>query len=128
MGLSMGTLRQDHDLEFSHGGPRGLFLPAEAPLMMSKQQLRGLQRSRDETKAVSTRIAFRRALIFAGTAAMTAAGSYEMYEVVSVGGVTILEWMVLALFVLLFAWIAFSFMSTVAGFVVLLFRMNDPLV
>jgi membrane glycosyltransferase len=35
--------------------------------------------------------------------------------------------MVLALFVLLFAWIAFSFMSTVAGFLVLLLRMKDPL-
>ena len=38
-----------------------------------------------------------------------------------VGGITILEAIVLALFVLLFAWIAFSFMSALAGFVVLLF-------
>ena len=50
-----------------------------------------------------------------------------MYEVLQVGGVTILEWMVLVLFVLLFAWIAFSFMSALAGFAVLLFRMKDPL-
>ncbi len=50
-----------------------------------------------------------------------------MYEVLQVGGVTILEWMVLVLFVLLFAWIAFSFMSALAGFVVLLFRSRDPL-
>jgi membrane glycosyltransferase len=35
--------------------------------------------------------------------------------------------MVLFLFVLLFAWIAFSFMSALAGFAVLLFRMKDPL-
>jgi membrane glycosyltransferase len=35
--------------------------------------------------------------------------------------------MVLGLFVLLFAWIAFSFMSNLAGFFVLLFRMRDPL-
>ncbi len=41
--------------------------------------------------------------------------------------VTILEWMVLFLFVLLFAWIAFSFMSALAGFAVLLFRTKDPL-
>src|SRR4030081_4046306 len=50
-----------------------------------------------------------------------------MYEGLQVGGVTTLEWMVLFLFVLLFAWIAFSFTSALAGFVVLLFRIKDPL-
>ena len=39
---------------------------------------------------------------------MTMAACYEMYEVLQVGGVTTLEWMVLVLFVLLFAWVAFS--------------------
>jgi membrane glycosyltransferase len=123
----MDTLRQQRDLELADGEPRGLFLPAESPLPMSKQQLRGLAQGKGETKAAPARIAFRRALILLGTAAMTAAGSYEMYEVLNVGGVTILEWMVLGLFVLLFAWIAFSFMSTIAGFFLLLFRMKDPL-
>jgi membrane glycosyltransferase len=50
-----------------------------------------------------------------------------MYEVLKVGGVTVLEWMVLGLFVLLFAWIALSFTSALAGFVVLLFRAGNPL-
>jgi membrane glycosyltransferase len=50
-----------------------------------------------------------------------------MYQVLQVGGVTTLEWMVLGLFVLLFTWIAFSFMSALAGFMVLLFRIRDPL-
>ncbi len=50
-----------------------------------------------------------------------------MFEVLKVGGVTILEGMVLALFVLLFAWVAFSFMSALAGFVLLLMRARDPL-
>ena len=44
-----------------------------------------------------------------------------------VGGVTVLEWIILALFVLLFAWIAFSFMSALAGFFVLLTRKKDEL-
>src|SRR5437879_10249765 len=120
----MGTVRQDHELEFSPSGPREAFLPPESPQPMTKQQLRELQRGRAHPNAAPRRAAFRRACIFIGTAAMTAGGSYEMYEVLQVGGVTILEWMVLALFVLLFAWIAFSFMSTVAGFVVLLFRLK----
>ena len=58
---------------------------------------------------------------------MTLAGCYEMYRVLRVGGVTILEWIILVLFVLLFAWIAFSFMSAIAGFFVLLFRSKDKL-
>ena len=69
----------------------------------------------------------RRAFIFLSTAVLTVAGCYEMYEVVQVGGVTTLEWMVLLLFVTLFAWIAFSFSSALAGFAVLLLSSKDPL-
>ena len=69
----------------------------------------------------------RRVYIFAGTALMTLAGGYEMYEVLQVGGVTILEGLVLGLFVLLFAWIAFSFVSALAGFAVLLLRKRETL-
>ena len=96
-------------------------------MVMSKQTFQGFQRREDNQKAALDSVALRRACIFTGTAAMTAAGCYEMYEVLQVGGVTILEWMVLFLFVLLFAWIAFSFMSVLAGFAVLLFRTKDPL-
>ena len=64
----------------------------------------------------------RRAFVLTGTAILTAAGCYEMYRVLQVGGVTVLESFILVLFVLLFAWIAFSFMSALAGFVVLLAR------
>jgi membrane glycosyltransferase len=69
----------------------------------------------------------RRACILAGTVLMTLAACYEMYQVLQVGGVTILEWIILVLFVLLFAWIAFSFTSAIAGFFVLLFRSKDKL-
>ena len=109
------------------GGVQTQFLPPESPMVMSKQTFQGFQRREDNQKAALDSVALRRACIFTGTAAMTAAGCYEMYEVLQVGGVTILEWMVLFLFVLLFAWIAFSFMSVLAGFVVLLFRAKDPL-
>lgn len=123
----MDTLRQDADFEFSPRGLHGQFLPPESPLAMSKQELQGARRDRGEAEVALNSLAFRRACIFAGTAAMTAAGGYEMYEVLQVGGVTALEWMVLVLFVLLFAWIAFSFMSALAGFAVLLFRSKDSL-
>ncbi len=122
----MDTLRQNPGLELPQRMPPEQFLPPESPLPMATQQLRSFQRGDRNTK-VPRSTALRRACIFTGTAAMTAAGCYEMYEVVQVGGVTFLEWMVLGLFVLLFAWISLSFMSTLAGFAVLLFRARDRL-
>ncbi len=122
----MDALTQNGGIELRQRGPREPFLPAESPLPMATQQLHRFERGKAYSKAARSR-EFRRACIFAGTAAMTAAGCYEMYEVVQVGGVTILEWMVLGLFVFLFAWIALSFTSSLAGFVVLLFRVRDPL-
>src|SRR5665647_3830153 len=123
----MDTLRQDPDLELPRRRLHGQFLPPESPLAMSKQQLRGAQPRKGEGRPAAPVVGFRRACIFVGTALMTSAGCYEMYQVLQVGGVTILEWIVLVLFVLLFAWIAFSFMSALAGFAVLLFRIKDPL-
>jgi membrane glycosyltransferase len=123
----MDTLTQHSDFKVSQDGPREQFLPPESPLPMSTQQLRDFRPRKEATKAAIVPVGFRRACIFAGTAALTAAGCYEMYEVLQVGGVTVLEWLVLVLFVLLFAWVAFSFMSALAGFAVLLSRSRDPL-
>jgi membrane glycosyltransferase len=93
---------------------------------MGTQQLRSFQRGERRGRTSSSAV-LRRAFIFVGTAVLTAAGCYEMYNVVEVGGVTVLEWMILGLFVVLFAWIAFSFMSNLAGFAVLLFGASDTL-
>jgi len=122
----MDTLTQHLDLEFPAARFQE-FLPPETPLPMSKARLRGFERGESRSNLASGLLAFRRAGIFIGTAALTSAGCYEMYEVVQVGGVTMLEWMVLVLFVMLFAWIAFSFMSALAGFAVLLVPTGDPL-
>jgi membrane glycosyltransferase len=102
------------------------FLPSESPLLMSTQQLQSFQRGQPDAR-VPAYMQLRRAFIFLSTIVLTVAGCYEMYEVVQVGGVTILEWMVLVLFVVLFAWIAFSFSSALAGFAVLMFSSRDPL-
>lgn len=59
----------------------------------------------------------RRALVFGVTAALSIGGAYEMYQVLQVGGLTVLEAVILAVFVLLFAWIALSFVSAIAGLV-----------
>ena len=94
---------------------------------MSKQPLRDFESRPGNQSAALQSVAPRRACVFTATAAMTGGGCYEMYEVLQVGGVTMLEWAVLLLFVPLFAWIAFSFMSALAGFAVLLLRSRDPL-
>ena len=44
----------------------------------------------------------------------------EMYGVVEVGEITLLEWALVVLFVITFSWIAFAFMASVYGFVALL--------
>src|SRR6478735_1300159 len=96
--------------------PLNDFLPPESPADMAVQSLRRFE------PPPSPRFApmwFRRGFILTGTAILTAAGCYEMYRVLQVGGITVLESIILALFVLLFAWIAFSFMSAIAGFFVL---------
>ncbi|MGX4805509.1 hypothetical protein [Bradyrhizobium guangdongense] len=70
-------------------------------------------------------MAWRRGVILLSTVALTGAGGYEMYREFEVGGVTVLEAMVLALFLVLLAWVAFSFASALAGFFVLLVHRPD---
>jgi membrane glycosyltransferase len=121
----MDTLANDRGLKAVGDIPLIEFLPGEAPMEMAIQPLRQAARQPDASHFAS--MLPRRACILAGTAVMTAAAGHEMYEVLQVGGITTLEAMVLVLFVLLFAWVAFSFMSALAGFFVLLFRTKDAL-
>jgi membrane glycosyltransferase len=94
------------------------YLPTPAPLRMAPGRLS--QRAGASRARAGTSLWARRAAIFAGTLALTAGGDREMYDVVDVGGVTALEWALLAFFAALFAWVAFSFMSALAGFLVTL--------
>ncbi len=100
----------------------GRFLPPESPRAMAPCRL---DRAADAGRAAArsaTPVIFRRLFIFVGTALLTLGGGYGMYDVVKVGGVTFLEAMLLGLFLVLLAWVAFSFMSALAGFFVLLTR------
>lgn len=95
-------------------------LPSESTLPMAPGDLRDRSLSERVPVPVATTMVWRRGFIFLSTAALTGAGGYEMYRVLQVGGVTVLEAMVLALFLILLAWVAFSFASALAGFFVLL--------
>jgi membrane glycosyltransferase len=101
-------------------------LPTDAPLAMPVQSLRAKPRTAVAVSR-SPALALRRAIVLLGTIAMTAAAAYEMVQVLKVAGLTLLEWLVLALFVVLFAWVAFSFISAVMGFLVVLSRRDARL-
>jgi membrane glycosyltransferase len=104
----MDTLAKARETIGSGDIPLNDFLPAEAPTNMAVQ---ALERFDPPPVLDFAPMWGRRGIVLSGTAILTAAGCYEMYRVLQVGGVTVLEWIILALFVLLFAWIAFSFMS-----------------
>ncbi len=71
--------------------------------------------------------AARRAFVFGGTIALSVFAAYEMYLVLSVGGLTVLEAVILGLFVILFAWVALSFASTLGGVIAMLARRIESL-
>jgi membrane glycosyltransferase len=120
----MDTLVKDRETISAGDIPPGDFLPAAAPTHMTMQ---ALERFEPSPACDFAPMLTRRGIVLSGTAILTAVGCNEMYRVLQVGGVTVLEWIILALFVLLFAWIAFSFMSALAGFFVLVARKKDEL-
>lgn len=98
------------------------FLPPDAPLEMPEQSL-GHPGQKSPAIAVKPPMLWlRRAFILFATIVMTAFAADQMYEVLAVSTLTILETLVLVLFVALFAWIAFSFASSFVGFLLSLGR------
>ncbi|TBN48027.1 glucans biosynthesis glucosyltransferase MdoH [Hansschlegelia quercus] len=100
-------------------------MPPERPIAMPPQPLktwsRGDERSRIRPEAWKTPWGSR-AVVFTVSVLATGFGAREMYGVVEVGGVTVLEWALLALFLVNFAWIALAFASGIIGFFALIGR------
>jgi membrane glycosyltransferase len=109
------------------GGSGWQALPPETPLAMPQQSLWQRREPSRAPTTVPKGPSLRRAFVFGTSIAMTLVAAEEMYEVLRVGGLTYLETVVLVLFVALFAWIALSFVSSVAGFVLLLRGRGRPL-
>src|SRR5690348_15676111 len=116
----MDTLKKSPALPQS--GTVDRFLPPESGLAMEAGRLDRPRERRRTPGSLERTLPFRRLFIFIGTALLTIAGGHEMYDVVKVGGVTVLEAILLAFFLVLLAWVAFSFMSALVGFFVLLTR------
>ncbi|MDB5370220.1 MAG: glucan biosynthesis glucosyltransferase [Roseomonas sp.] len=92
-------------------------LPAEAPLDMPVQSLRGRpQRRAGGLPSRPVAPGLRRLLVIGGAVGLTLFAALEMSLVLNSGRPTVLEALVLVLFVVLFAWIALSFVSALCGF------------
>ncbi len=103
-------------------------MPPEAPLAMPVQDL-----ARFDPGTVRRPVGRHaapwgaRILVFGGALALTAYGGWQMYETVAVSGSpTILQLVLVALFLLTFSWIALAFSSAVLGFGVLLRKPAPP--
>src|SRR5580698_8833839 len=105
--------------------PETLATPPEAPLAMPVQSLTRFSRKERRPWAAPL-LAYTpwaaRLFVFGGALALTFYGAYQMYRVVQVGVITLLEWALVVLFVANFSWIAVAFTSGVVGFLWLLFR------
>ncbi|MBV8835298.1 MAG: glucans biosynthesis glucosyltransferase MdoH [Alphaproteobacteria bacterium] len=107
-------------LTAARSGPHG-FLPVAAPLAMPVQSLNDPE-ARARPVGAMPRVFARRCFVFGLALAMSVVAAYQMYLVLAVGGLTTLEGVILALFIILFAWIALSFASTLGGLVALVSR------
>ena len=99
-------------------------MPAESPIEMPTQSLRHFDRRtrRGWSSAAHRSVPWlARLVVFGGGAVLLGFGIEEMWRVVNVGEVTLLKWILVALFVANFSWIALSFASAIVGFVWLVF-------
>lgn len=100
-------------------------LPPEAPLAMPIQSF-GECPGRYTAPATSPlNITDRRLLLLTAVVALTCVSVGELVRVSIPGGVDLMEGALLALFLPLFAWIALSFCSAMAGFCVLLSKRGE---
>lgn len=102
-------------------------LPPETPLAMPVQSLKVAPQGRGRPATAPRGVIVRRIIVIGGAAALAAVAAWEMYLVLSVGGLSWLEGIVLGLFVVLSAWIAFSFTSAVGGIFSMIRHGGGPL-
>ena len=95
------------------------FLPEAAPLVMPEQTLRKHPAHAPYLPSSPPRVRARRAFLLLLTVALTGAAAEQMYLVLNVNGLTPLETVVLGVYVMLFAWIAFSFSTSLIGSIVI---------
>ncbi|WP_101925305.1 MULTISPECIES: glucans biosynthesis glucosyltransferase MdoH [Luteimonas] len=97
-------------------------MPSESPVAMPVQSLT-VGRLDTRPRPSSPRgMGWRRASIVVTAALLTVIATYQIWWLLRVGGIDVLEGLLLLVFVPLFAWIVQSFTSSLAGFVLVLMR------
>lgn len=87
--------------------------PPLAPLAMPAQDLKKAPGVRFRWQPLSTFLA--RVITFGGALALTVYAAHQMYLIISLTAVTRMQWLLLVLFVITFAWIALAAAGSVAG-------------
>lgn len=100
-------------------------LPPEAPFAMPLQDWSTCDPAPLRSETAPQGIALRRFLLIAATLLIALAGGGEMARAAASGGFALGELLLVALFVPLFAWIGFGFLTALAGFVRLLAGARD---
>ncbi|KAF1720147.1 glucans biosynthesis glucosyltransferase MdoH [Pseudoxanthomonas wuyuanensis] len=120
----MSPVERAATVPLEHSAP---LLPAESPLPMPVQPLHAASAAKTPLPSSPQAMALRRACVFGGTAVLTLLAAYQIWWVLRGNGTSVLEGVLLVLFIALFGWIAFSFISAVAGFVLVVARGNGRL-
>lgn len=89
--------------------------PTEFPVQMPDQ---AFQARRTEIRHRPASHVWRKLFVLFGSLALTGWASHEMYRVLSASSLTILEWILLVIFVLNISWVCFAFVNATVGFVV----------
>lgn len=91
-------------------------LPPQAPIAMPEQSLRRYDRARRHRLREVASVEVARVVLFGGTLALAAALVHQMWLVLQIGGLTGVEKVMLALFVVNIVWIVFGAISPLMGF------------
>ena len=92
--------------------------PTEFPLTMPNQAFKAQEGA---PKAETPSYRWRKLFVFASSMLLTLWATREMYEVLAVSEMTLLEWVLLVVFVINISWICFAFVNATIGFVSALF-------
>lgn len=87
--------------------------PIEFPIAMPDQNLRSPAADRDRFAPKS--MLWRKLFMVVATVLLTAWATWEMFEVLSVSGLTVFEWALLVIFALNISWICFAFVNALVG-------------
>ncbi|VXA91470.1 Glucans biosynthesis glucosyltransferase H [Luteimonas sp. 9C] len=97
-------------------------MPETSPLPMPVQSLREGRLTTRPLPSAPAGMFGRRAFIVTTAAVLTIFATYQIWWLLRIGGIDLLEGLLLLVFVPLFAWIVQSFASSLAGFVLVLMK------